>query len=83
MLPKSVPGHAIDGMCADVMTAVTTAAESIAFGHAQPSALFFAITVDSGVACVTTDVDVVSTSMDVVSTSMDVAPTSVDNGAET
>ena len=31
-LPKSVPGYAIDRMCAGAMTAVTTAAGSIAFG---------------------------------------------------
>src|SRR6201993_5087096 len=31
-LPKSVPGYAIDRMCAGAMTAVTTAASSIAFG---------------------------------------------------
>ncbi|MCW2541692.1 MAG: acetyl-CoA acetyltransferase [Frankiales bacterium] len=31
-LPKSVPGYAIDRMCAGGMTAVTTAAGSIAFG---------------------------------------------------
>jgi len=31
-LPKSVPGYAIDRMCAGAMTAVTTTAGSIAFG---------------------------------------------------
>jgi acetyl-CoA acyltransferase len=31
-LPKSVPGYAIDRMCAGAMTAVTTAAGGIAFG---------------------------------------------------
>ncbi|SDG87169.1 acetyl-CoA acyltransferase [Lentzea fradiae] len=31
-LPKSVPGYAIDRMCAGAMTAVTTAASGIAFG---------------------------------------------------
>src|SRR5260370_3000744 len=31
-LPKSVPGYAIDRMCAGAMTAVTTAAGSIALG---------------------------------------------------
>jgi acetyl-CoA acyltransferase len=31
-LPKSVPGYAIDRMCAGAMTAVTTAAGAIAFG---------------------------------------------------
>jgi acetyl-CoA acyltransferase len=31
-LPKSVPGYAIDRMCAGAMTAVTTTASSIAFG---------------------------------------------------
>ena len=31
-LPRSVPGYAIDRMCAGAMTAVTTAAGSIAFG---------------------------------------------------
>ena len=31
-LPKSVPGYAIDRMCAGAMTAVTTVAGSIAFG---------------------------------------------------
>jgi acetyl-CoA acyltransferase len=34
-LPKSVPGYAIDRMCAGAMTAVTTAAGSIAFGAAD------------------------------------------------
>mgnify|MGYP002141012024 CR=1 FL=1 len=31
-LPESVPGYAIDRMCAGAMTAVTTTAGSIAFG---------------------------------------------------
>ena len=31
-LPKSVPGYAVDRMCAGAMTAVTTAASGIAFG---------------------------------------------------
>src|SRR5438067_8240893 len=31
-LPKSVPGYAIDRMCAGAMTAVTTTASGIAFG---------------------------------------------------
>ena len=31
-LPKSVPGYAIDRMCAGAMTAVTTSASGIAFG---------------------------------------------------
>src|SRR5689334_24787927 len=31
-LPKSVPGYAIDRMCAGAMTAVTTAGSGIAFG---------------------------------------------------
>src|SRR5512145_1143611 len=31
-LPKTVPGYAIDRMCAGAMTAVTTAASGIAFG---------------------------------------------------
>ena len=31
-LPRSVPGYAIDRMCAGAMTAVTTAASGIAFG---------------------------------------------------
>src|ERR687890_1983546 len=31
-LPKSVPGFAIDRMCAGALTAVTTAASGIAFG---------------------------------------------------
>jgi acetyl-CoA acyltransferase len=36
-LPKSVPGYAIDRMCAGAMTAVTTAAGSIAFGATDVS----------------------------------------------
>src|SRR5687768_12311583 len=31
-LPKSVPGYAVDRMCAGAMTAVTTSASGIAFG---------------------------------------------------
>src|SRR5512145_230457 len=31
-LPRTVPGYAIDRMCAGAMTAVTTAASGIAFG---------------------------------------------------
>ena len=34
-LPKSVPGYAIDRMCAGALTAATTAAASIAFGAAD------------------------------------------------
>ncbi len=34
-LPKSVPGYAIDRMCAGAMTAVTTTAGAIAFGAAD------------------------------------------------